>query len=150
MVLTLLFFTSCGTQAVDAVYHRGHVMPRSVHKHVLEFERVCNKKVELPIVFLDKLPFNFIGVCMGFALPGPKMIIIERDWWDKYKNLEIYREELIFHELGHCVLDRWHTEDKIYIDSYGGRPASVMYPKFFGYDGTYEVHRKEYIKELCE
>lgn len=41
-----------------------------------------------------------------------------------WRNSEMSREQLIFHELGHCILGRSHTRDTLQ----NGQPASLMRP----------------------
>jgi hypothetical protein len=63
---------------------------------------------------------------------------------ESYKGMDKYeREELIFHELGHCMLARAHCSTK---DS-KNLPISLMYPEM-NPNGHYKAHRKEMIDEL--
>ena len=50
---------------------------------------------------------------------------------------------MIFHELGHCVLDREHD------DSYqGGKKSSLMHSSIGGH--VYKRYEEEYLDELFE
>jgi hypothetical protein len=51
---------------------------------------------------------------------GTGYVILSDYWWRRFENAR--REELIMHELGHCVLDRYHDNS---VDG-GGTPLSVM------------------------
>lgn len=119
--------------------------------HVLEFEKHCKVPVKIHMRFekirWDLLYRDVAGYC--FEMPGIKYIHIDYNWWFKMKNEKV-KEELIFHELGHCILNRGHTKERIYEDTPGGRPKSIMYPYVFGHWGEYEHFRLEYIKELCK
>ena len=47
---------------------------------------------------------EFSGYCDFFT----QVIFIDRDFWEAHQNNERVRESLLFHELGHCDLDRKH------------------------------------------
>ena len=51
---------------------------------------------------------NVIGQCAHD--PGtPTTVIIDKSYWDNASDLE--KEFLVFHELGHCVLNRDHLDE---------------------------------------
>ena len=52
---------------------------------------------------------NVAGQCQHFE-NSPNVVLIDPDYWNKYSDLE--KEYLIFHELGHCYLQRSHLDDK--------------------------------------
>jgi len=52
------------------------------------------------------LPGSAVGMC--YITPFFKKVLIDRRWWKKNK-FQMEREELMFHEFGHCVLFRPHT-----------------------------------------
>lgn len=84
---------------------------------------------------------NRIGYC---ASTYPKSIVIDRK---VFNELDIGgREMLMFHEFGHCILDRGHDEG-CYIDEYPCKfPTSVMYPSVVS---TYYLKNRElYLDEL--
>ena len=47
---------------------------------------------------------NFSGYCHFFN----RVVFIDRDFWQSHKDNERIKEGLLFHELGHCDLDREH------------------------------------------
>ena len=51
---------------------------------------------------------NVIGQC-AHDENKPNTVIIDRFYWNTATDLE--REFLVFHELGHCVLNREHLDD---------------------------------------
>jgi hypothetical protein len=105
------------------------------NKHVSKFERYYEKKVEVGINFGDIE--DSVGLC--YLLTGN--IEIDKEYWDRQD--EAAREELIFHELGHCVMGKEHNEKMI-----GDCPASIMYPYIM--PDCYTRHREYYIKELFD
>lgn len=71
----------------------------------------------------------------------PPTITIKASAWALLTEPE--REELIFHELGHCVLGRVHNST---MDG-SGDPVSLMNPYPIG-PVTYSSHRADYLVEL--
>lgn len=67
--------------------------------------------------------------------------ISEVDWNNLSNN---HREALIFHELGHCILDRDHETDRLS----NGEVASIMWPSIQG--KLFGARRKYYVDELFE
>ncbi len=51
---------------------------------------------------------NVIGQCIRTEEEA-NTVVVEKFYWDSADDLE--REVLIFHELGHCALDRGHLDD---------------------------------------
>jgi hypothetical protein len=79
-----------------------------------------------------------IGTCS--IANGFPLIIIDRRFWGVADEFE--REELIFHELGHCLLDRDHCEPKK-----DGKSLSIMEPDLLG-STYYKANRENLINEL--
>jgi hypothetical protein len=67
-------------------------------------------------------------------------IIVKRTLWERIGYAQ--KEYILFHELGHCVLNRPHIETTM-----GDTPVSLMYPEYFSIS-NYEQHRPAYLKEL--
>lgn len=105
---------------------------------VEEFEKKCNCKIEMEIIFdnLDGFSEETAGVCNFFYGPS-KVILIQRKYWKYYT--EENKRQLIFHELGHCELGKQHNERKMEVD---GRdlPYSFMYPSMFDYPENLKEH----------
>lgn len=79
---------------------------------------------------------NRIVVGQCFQYSNGYEIVIKREFWDLVS--ETARTLLIFHELGHCVLNRQHEE----------RRPSIMMPVNLPADATYEANKVYYLKEL--
>ena len=68
---------------------------------------------------------------------------IDKTFWNR--SSELYKEFVVFHELGHCVLDRNHKEDK---DS-RGRCLSIMRSGLGDcLDAYSSANRTYYLNEL--
>lgn len=95
---------------------------------------------ELSVQFND-LPSNYCGMCTHSGVGSVKVVEIDHSCWDNQSDLT--REELLFHEFGHCLLNRGH-ENGLRPDR---TPISIMYPYLIG-DTTYQKYYDDYIKEL--
>lgn len=73
-----------------------------------------------------------------------RYVAVNQAQWEREQD-ELFRELLIFHELGHCLLGREHSSDA-YAD---GTPHSIMH-----YAGVpvmlYRERREKYLDELFE
>ena len=107
-------------------------------EYVEQFEKDCNCDVNVKMEF-SNLNLGYgdtqnetLGVCL-YLSNTPKKIFIDKTVWDKVED-KLFKKHLIYHELGHCYLNRPHTEDMIFL--YDGRlvPKSLMYPSMFYYE----------------
>lgn len=80
---------------------------------------------------------NAVGTC-SYMTSKPLITIDEEHWYAVDPST---REELIYHELGHCVLGRDHCEA---VDK--AEPYSIMEPKLIG--SYYGNNREAMIDEL--
>ena len=71
----------------------------------------------------------------------PPTITINESKWSTLEDSE--REELLFHEMGHCVLKRKHRSEVMD----GGIPESLMNPYAIN-RFTYSAHQNYYLDEL--
>lgn len=137
----LLILTSCARipqKKLGSVPYRN--MDARVIRYVKSFERYYGKNIpNINIKFRD-LPGHTGGVCYTLT----KKIEIDEPKWKNDKD-EYSKEEVIFHELGHCVLNLGHD----YHIKRGTRcPISIMYYKGASYKRCYRKYRPYYIMEL--
>lgn len=105
-----------------------------------------------------------VGTCTYYKLPdGGREIEISYAYWKTMTNEE--KEQLVFHELAHCLCDLSHTHmrgayknaekeerpedpalwsEKGYMED--GCPSSGMHPRVLSKD-CYRAHREHYIEE---
>ena len=141
---TVLFFQNCAKPFdVQASVNISYVTDPTFASFIEDFESYHKMSVGVPIVF-DKLDPNLAGVCYrsfhGTEIHGD-YIKIDRDEWPK---MSLYQQQnLIFHELGHCVLNREHTP----VNSVLICPTSFMHPQVMT---TYclQQHFYDYVKEM--
>lgn len=147
-VILLLFLSSCALVVKDPVRVKGEFMERETLIYVKSFEDNCNKEVKLSIHFAN-LGGYAAGVCTMLNYGD---IYVDYGWWQRNPNY-FRREELLFHEFGHCVLGRNH--DDSYLERYEGmfvysfEQKSLMSSNLFYDDSQYLNNRDYYIKELC-
>jgi len=132
---------------VSPTEHRGYSIEREILPYILEFERVCNVKIDTHVRFSNMLMGEqMIAYCFPFI---NKLIHIDYEWWKKH-SWDLRREQLVFHELGHCVLGRKHDSRMIERETVGYRPHSIMHPQIFADLSDYVIYKDSYIKELCK
>jgi hypothetical protein len=84
-----------------------------------------------------------VGLCIKYGLsPLPNEVRVLKSWWDDSSDLE--KELLVYHELGHCVINRKHKEG--FIDG-TNCPNSLMNSIMVG-EYCYIKHYDYYIWEL--
>lgn len=81
-----------------------------------------------------------VGMCV-FSSDGKNRVQLSSSAWDQ--GSDTFREMLLFHELGHCLLGRDHKNTR----HSDGRPESLMSSSLFS-QSVYLAHRDEYMKEL--
>lgn len=86
-----------------------------------------------------------IGSCSGY---GDTLIYISESFWDT-ADIQ-FREQLIFHELGHCVLSRDHRDDPLRDYSTSSWMTSKIYGEGGGMDLYSPLWREYYLEELFE
>jgi len=117
----------------------GYRVEKEIKPYVDEFNRICKIKSDTNVRF-GLLEGDTVGLCIYDFFNSN--VIIDESAWESYSHNK--REVLVFHELGHCVLNRGHNKKKT-----NGRPESIMYPYVLnGY--SYFNHRDVYLKELCD
>jgi hypothetical protein len=146
LVTTLIFLSLCNTTlnsflARDLVSEALKDFKITYRKILPEFDSKYNIVLDsTKIFFSEDLEEPVVGLC-EFSVP--RKITIDALYWSKATKTQ--RKLLMFHELGHCVFNREHKEDK-YTD---GCPKSIMSSVLMTPDCFY-AHSKEITKELAQ
>lgn len=136
--IVLLLLSACG-------------MPQgSTHKefipYIKTFTEITGLAVNVTMSFTEDR--NFVGVCKIYSTGERKVEVNSAYWATSDENT---REQIILHELGHCVLNRDHTETMAeHPDYWFEFPNSVMYPYVFGRQRFYEQFKQHYFEELID
>lgn len=87
---------------------------------------------------------NVAGVC-SFNTRNSNHVMIDQEFWESAPDL--FKEFIVFHELGHCALLRDHREG----EDLGGRCISMMRSGLDGCRDNYSfVTRLAYLDELYD
>lgn len=85
---------------------------------------------------------NVVGQCYSYS-DNSREIIIDENYWKELDYLD--KEYIMLHELGHCILDRDHTNSR----DASGNCISIMQSGTGICDKHYtDTNRKELIDEL--
>lgn len=142
--LSFIFTTACQR------HHDQVIIPVSVQPIVAHFIQDGDKEgrpvvIDDLIIQFGKLDSSTNGKCNEGNNMSPT-IILNSDLWP-YFDADM-REELVFHELGHCVLGRGHTSRTFNLGE-GPIPYSIMSPYIF--DGSiYKQYHDHYLQELFQ
>lgn len=130
------FFSACGRIEHDPAFI----------DHIKSFEDEIGIIVDVPIVFDPDIDDKYVAVCQTYFY-DKKIIKVDPDYWE---NLSFYgKEEVIYHELGHCQLNREHNSTLTIPSKLRySIPNSIMYPYVFGEETFYFMYREHYIEEL--
>jgi len=85
-----------------------------------------------------------LGQCKSYS-NGSGQVVIDEPYWNRVDETE--REYLVFHELGHCLLDREHLDSK----DVSGICTSIMQSGEGRCKGIYNLdNRQELLDELFD
>ncbi len=126
---------------------RQPIIDSALQPYVDRWNSIYEEKVTVDVVFGGKQAFqgNVVGMCLNTT-----EVVIDRDYWDR--SLDQGREELVFHELGHCVLGLGHDRNEVIrVDDIGNNQVlyrSIMYPATFGNTPMYNDNHSYYVDQL--
>ena len=158
--IPLLMLFACQEDLIDTVNDPSPSIERIWHdvdpllvSHFINFENAAHVRgfdidlsisgISAQIVELDDV--NIAGQCTyGVHRLSPKEIIIDRTFWNSASQL--YREYIVFHELGHCHLLRDHNDQCTDIGIWASimRSGTIQGCRDFYNNRT----REEYLDEL--
>lgn len=134
--MALVLLAGCGNVEQDTAVGAYSIDPQ-FYDYVNEFEHFSGRRVMITIKFSE-----LDGVIAGRCITGPS-IIVEIDytlWFSRDKN---FRDAVMWHELGHCILGRPHND--MILPS--GIPVSVMNTYVIRSE-IFEANRDYYMREL--
>lgn len=137
-ILSLILTYGCGP-GLDV----QNKVEEEVKEHLQKFNIVYGMNVDITIKY-NTLPKGIVAYCLTYTFQ-PNHIEIDGDTFKKYDHYA--REDVVFHELGHCVFNRNHDDSEITLK--GEKiPTSIMYPHVFGSAYYYKENLDYYYKEL--
>ncbi len=101
----------------------------------------CDYSLELTMGFTEVK--GHAALCTVYP-DGRKEITVDADTW-RYRNAA-ERKILVYHELGHCLMNRTHDES---VDG-NGEPHSIMNPTTFSRESAafFLENEESYVEEL--
>lgn len=147
-ILILIYLASCSSEEPES---RVEVSPE-FRPYVRLFEQEAAKRdiffdfeeSGLEILLGPTRVDNAAGVCRGDG-----SIEIEKNVWNNYSDAG--KEQLIFHELGHCVLSRPHRNTVLNNGEWGSIMRGSPIPENRGVAVNYSGRRKQYyVDELFD
>lgn len=149
-VLVLLALAACAPKPKEDVIHSDNYV---LNEYVRRFNDEAEKRgvklkytVSIQLVSESEL-FEGTRVegIIGLCLPASRLILLNRTYWINNDRIDNHKERLVFHELGHCELNRRHDERMLS----NGIPYSIMFPVTDAMpDNYYLRHRVEYLNRL--
>lgn len=134
-ILALLLLASCST-------YRMNIHPETanyVQKFNHYLKKTQGKEIQnLEVHFSDKLSYRTLAVCVR-NLTTPTIFINTYYWKMPGYLQDPDKEEILFHEMGHCVLNRSHKDSE----------ESIMFPYHLGRT-KYQINYSRYIQELFD
>lgn len=128
----VLILSACGVE-----------QPVNINTEVSPFVELFESRHKKPVnisITLVELEEGVLGTCTMYS-SGLRYIELSTRYW---KSLSYNaREQLVLHELGHCILNRQHN---VYLTNF--RPVSIMYPYGFGESSWYSQFKESYLYEL--
>lgn len=109
--------------------------------YVNTFEKDMSTKVQINMTFYSQSD-SVVAICYSYD-KKPELNYVEVDPIQWSYLDENGKEEVIFHELGHCLMGKDH--DSMFLEEYNV-PKSIMYPYVFSI--AYGVHKPYYVEEL--
>lgn len=128
-ILYLVGFLTVSCATTKTVYKVDPIL----QPYVEQFEKIGNFKIKNLIVKFAVLKEEVLGQCTYGRLPKVEINMLRVN----DKSNPAYVESIMFHELGHCILLRGHSEST----------DSIMYPTLM-HTYYYIENYKNYISEL--
>lgn len=113
------------------------------------FESLYTRSTAGISIGFSDLKDNMVGLCTRWT-SGYRQIQIDRDYWFNPSTTQEAKIGLIFHEMGHCALNRGHNNETFYYSGshiLGDVPTSLMNMYNF-YSPYYKELQSYYFDEL--
>lgn len=108
-----------------------------VYARATEFDELFSTSSEGVGASFKALEYPLLAVCTKYS-SGRRHVTVDPDAWENLSPTG--KEVLMFHELGHCVLNRGHDDTQIDTEQ-GKIPNSIMFYQILK-DWEYELYRR--------
>jgi hypothetical protein len=149
-LVSLLLVVGCGKSFSDMLDmgkkpYTKHKTDPTFSPYINSFKQEFNVNVSVPVIFKE-LDSNKAGVCYVWS-DGYREIGINSKFWPNFS--EEQKEQLIFHELGHCKFNLNHDDSRLSYDN--ACPNSIMRSYMFSQwdiQTCYEPERNHYMEDI--
>jgi len=142
-LLLALLLTACGQSGQEA--HTFSVDP-DLAPYFVSFAKNIGHNTENIAASFQSLQLPMVGQCILYS-DGTKAIQIDRTYWNSIGDDQ--KEQLMWHELGHCSMGLQHTPGFISSGPMVGCPVSIMNPDVFSYlIDCYTNNKAYYYQEI--
>lgn len=137
MIALMLLLSACGTK-------EKAIIDPAFNSYVQDFEAKVGVPVSGVDIMFKPTEYPAIGVCYQYS-SGKNKIEVDPTRWASMD--EYGREQLMYHELGHCVLGMRHNDAEV---SMGGWmvEGSIMNSYWFGNAWYYLKWRENYKQAM--
>jgi hypothetical protein len=112
-IIFLLFIGLANCATVRSTHEDYPFAEPSVIKYVDSFVKDSKGSVHKRDLYMTTIGFDDLSSlsAVGVCYPNPfgSEIYIDKDWWENNTDY-LEREQLIYHEIGHCTLLKMHTK----------------------------------------
>ena len=148
----LTFLTACAIVVVHTIeppIYNYQLVDKRALTYVHRFEKNSGFKIPYVRIKFVKRFERDKGrkdgkMTVGLCVYRSRQIYILESWWNKESDLR--KEELINHEIGHCILNKDHDERMI---EGSECPWSLMYPNTLS-EECYRQYHEHYLRELLD
>ena len=155
ILFVTLFFFSCSDDDVEEVVEP--VAFANVDAELVPYFERFQQEAAARGIFVDLVTADIEGVieeideqhvagqCSYGRFNNPRLVTVDASFWRRSSNL--FKEFIVFHELGHCYLNRGHLESSFSNGVCTSIMRSGVGDCFDNYNGN---TREYYIDELFE
>lgn len=148
LLLSISLLTCCGK--AESIKGQAHYSQQALDAGIKAYvdryleEKGSGLKYDIEFSMADIGDDSVAAYCetSDYDDSAPRKIVFDISYWNRISNWVSYNytTSLVFHELGHCDLDRDHIET-----AERGVPKSIMHPMNFGFS-SFEY--RFYVDEL--
>lgn len=135
-------FTSCGRISTKPI-----VVDAVLSTYAQAFELDVGASTANISMSFEPLAYPIIGYCT-ISSEGDRSIAIDPAFWSGSRMTDLGKEQLMYHELGHCALGQAHLNDYVGSPEGFSLPGSIMNAYWFGDQPYYQEYRSEYLLAL--
>jgi hypothetical protein len=143
-ILIAILLVGCGKEKSDQ--HEVYV-DSALIDYIQDFEREMEVSAGHVSAKFADLDDPNIGMCYSWS-DGRREIVIDTAAWKDMSGLG--KEQLMYHELGHCALDLDHNDSTVITPGGNTIYGSIMNHYWFGQAWFYSSYRQQYKDALKE